>query len=590
MSDLSPTVDSRGIDIDAAGRASRASGAASFASTARHARAWRRAAMVVISLGVLGAAGFGLRGWFSVVRDVATGDRATVEERDFNVVLKEKGELKAAKSVDIVNEVEGRSTIISLIPEGTPVKKGDLLVELASDEIENRIQQEELKESNALTTFEAAKAEFDIQRDRNASDIRKAELEIELARLEFRKYEEGEWSQKQRDAEIAIEQAQTTLERRNEDFEAARQLIERQFITQTEFEEDEFNYKKAQWDLEKAINAKKVLEQYTHVADQRKLESNLQEAIKEAERVKKNAEAEETKKLRTVEGKEKELMLIRDQLAKLRRQKEKCRLFAPTEGFVVYNVRGGHFWSDSDQIKEGATVHERQILLSIPDTSTMLAVVRVHEAKTDKLSIGQRATVTVEGIPGQVFTGTVTKIAPLADTQNRWLNPDLKEYETEITLDPTDAPLKPSVTAYSEIMVEAVEDGLAVPVQSVYTKGTRRYVFRERKGGKVEAVPIELGSVGAIWAEVTEGLAGGDEILLAYTDEHKQLIPTTKDTASNGSGRADPPPGDRRRKSSRGERADAAQKEGQERPQAGEQARQVTKAAGVTGKSQDSGT
>ena len=61
MSDLSPTVDSRGIDIDAAGRASRASGAASFASTARHARAWRRAAMVVISLGVLGAAGFGLR-------------------------------------------------------------------------------------------------------------------------------------------------------------------------------------------------------------------------------------------------------------------------------------------------------------------------------------------------------------------------------------------------------------------------------------------------------------------------------------------------------------------------------------------------
>ena len=35
----------------------------------------------------------------------------------------------------------------------------------------------------------------------------------------------------------------------------------------------------------------------------------------------------------------------------------------------------------------------------------------------------------------EVLTGSVTKIAAVADTQNRWLNPDLKEYETEITLD-----------------------------------------------------------------------------------------------------------------------------------------------------------
>ena len=102
----------------------------------------------------------------------------------------------------------------------------------------------------------------------------------------------------------------------------------------------------------------------------------------------------------------------------------------------------------------------------LPDTSKMIVAVRVHEAKTDKLEMGQFARIEVEGYPDRQFSGKVTKIAVLADTQNRWLNPDLKEYETEITLDPTDITLKPGVTAYVEIVVETVENALAVPVQS----------------------------------------------------------------------------------------------------------------------------
>ena len=154
----------------------------------------------------------------------------------------------------------------------------------------------------------------------------------------------------------------------------------------------------------------------------------------------------------------------------------------------------------------------------------MQVIVRVHEAKTDRLSLGQRAKITVEAMAGQEFSGTVTKIAPLADTQNRWLNPDLKEYETEITLDPTDQPLKPSVTAYVEILVETVDQKLAVPVQAVYTKGTQRYVFRDNRG-EIQYVPVQLGAVGSVWTEVVDGLSAGDQIVLAFSEDHKRLIP-----------------------------------------------------------------
>ncbi len=481
-------------------------------------------------------------GWARAVKASAEIANFVVASRDFNVVLREKGELKAAKSTDIINSVEGKSTIISLVAEGTSVKQGDLLVELASDEIDNRIRDEEMKEANAITAVEVSKTQLDVQRDKNLSDIRKANLEVELKTLGFDKYRDGDWGQTIKDANIAIDQAMILLERRRDDFASAEQLFAKKFITKTEHEEDKFNLQKAEWDLEKAKKAKEVLEQYTHRADLRQKESDVEEAQKELVRVGKNAEAEELQKLRSYEGKQKELELIQNQLAKFRGQREKCKVFAPTQGFVVYfgGEGGGRgFMGNNDgQIREGATVHERQVLMTLPDTSEMLVVVRVHEAKSSKLALGQRVSVTVEGVPGRALGGSVTKIAQLADTQNRWLNPDLKEYETEITLDTVDLPLKPGVTAVAEILVDTVEDKLAVPVQAIYARGGKRFVFR-KQGGVVAPAEVKLGAIGAEYAEVKDGLAASENVLLAFSDEHKRLIGDVPAPERQGGG----PPG-----------------------------------------------
>ncbi len=456
----------------------------------------------------------------------ASLDRVPIEPHSFVIALKQKGELQASNSTDIKCAVEGRSTIISLIAEGTPVKKGELLVELASDEIDNRIRQEEMKEANAITVYESAKTELDIQRDKNKSDIRKAALQIDLKRIALEKYKEGDWKQKLKDAGIAIEQAIITLDRRKVDFDAKKELFRKKYTTQTDKDEASFNYKKAEWDLDKAKLALDVLNKYTHVADMMTFESDLEEAKKEHDRVVKNAKAEEIKKVRQLEGKKKERDLIQDQLAKFRRQKEGCRIYSPTQGFVVYYTGGGRGWymGSENQIKEGAQVFERQILMQLPDTSAMKVIVRIHEAKTNQLEVGQRAIITVEGFPGQQFTGQVDKIAVVADSSSSWLNPDLKEYETVIKLDQTEVALKPGVTAHVEILVDTVDEKLAVPVQAIFSKGGSRYVFRD-DGGEPEAIPVELGGIGIEWAEIKSGVERGDKVFLAFNDDMKRLIP-----------------------------------------------------------------
>ncbi|MCO6438672.1 MAG: efflux RND transporter periplasmic adaptor subunit [Phycisphaerae bacterium] len=484
-------------------------------------------ALSILLAGILGGAGWAAWSLREQQATIASADKFTVIPRTFDVVLKEKGELKAAKSTDIICEVEGRTTIISLIEEGAYVEPGDVLVRLASDAIEQRIQEEELKEANAVTAYEAAKTELDIQRDKNASDIRKALLDIQLKELELDKYLKGEWVQQRRDADIAIEQAEITLKNADEDYQASQQLYDRDFTTKTDYQQAEFAYKKAGWDLQKAQLAKTVLTDYTHVAQLTKLQSDLEEARKEHDRVDKNAKAEETKKQRDMEGKKRELELIQSQLAKLRTQLSKTTIVAPTAGFVVYGSGDSGFrWGNNDQIREGAEVYERQVLMQVPDTSRMLVVVRVHESKTDRLALGQPARVTVEGVPNREFTGTVTKIGVVAATQSRWLNPDLKEYETEISLDPSEVPLKPGNTALATILVETVTDKLAVPVQAIYNRGRQRYVFKQ-DGADIEPTSITLGATGTEFAEVSAGLQPGDQVLLAFGDNLKRMIPET---------------------------------------------------------------
>lgn len=450
-----------------------------------------------------------------------------VEARSLRIVLSEKGELKAKKSVDIRCEIEGRTRILSLVSEGTEVEKGDLLVELASDQIEEKLQAERLKETSAIAAKEAAEKEYEIQIDENASNIRKGELAVTIARLNLEKYREGDWGQQLQAADLDLKRAQEQLRRATDKLVDSEKLAEKNFISQLDLDDDRFREYEAQISLDKAKLGKEILVKYTNPVDLQQKESDLHEAEQELERIKKSAEANASKKKAAQNSKATELAYIQKQIEKYEDQLAKCKIIAPSSGFVVY-YNPGRYWGGDRQIQEGAEVHERQTILTIPDPSVMTVVLRIHEAKVDKIQVGQKVLVEVEGARGVTFNGEITKIAMLADSRNRWLNPDLKEYETEITLDATDAELKPGATAKAEILVDQLEDVVAVPVQSIFSKSGRNYVFLDQGRGRGEPVRVELGSSNTDYVEVRSGLEAGQAILLAVSDDMKRLIPDVK--------------------------------------------------------------
>src|SRR5512145_214837 len=59
----------------------------------------------------------------------------SVKRGDFLVSVVEGGTIKAVREVTVRCELEGASRITSIVPEGSYVKKGELLVELDSSDL-----------------------------------------------------------------------------------------------------------------------------------------------------------------------------------------------------------------------------------------------------------------------------------------------------------------------------------------------------------------------------------------------------------------------------------------------------------------------
>ena len=100
----------------------------------------------------------------------------------------ESGAIKAKEQEVIRNEVEGRTTIISIVPEGTRVKKGDLLVELDASTMDDERIDQEIQVQNAEAAFINAKETLAIAENQAKSDIELAELTLKFAKQDLKKY------------------------------------------------------------------------------------------------------------------------------------------------------------------------------------------------------------------------------------------------------------------------------------------------------------------------------------------------------------------------------------------------------------------
>ncbi|QDT36145.1 efflux RND transporter periplasmic adaptor subunit [Stratiformator vulcanicus] len=462
---------------------------------------------------------------------------AAAERKPFRITVREQGTLDSLNSSVLRSEVEGSTVILSIVPEGTPVEEGDIVCELDVAGLREREKEQQIKVTQAEADLTKSQEDLEIQKRQNESDFAAANLAYELAQLDLRKYKEGEYLQSLREVEGESQIAQEELTRATEVYEFTKRLSRKGYKSQSEVEAARIAVLKAENELETADEKQRVLEDFEYERSVKELDEVAAESIRELDRVKRQARAAIAQFKAEFEANELKLEVEQEQLANFRRQLEASVMRAPQRGEVVYSQER-NYRSNSELMGEGTTVRERQIICKIPDLTRMKVDARVHESMITLISKDLPVDIRIDAFPEYVFRGTVTNVSSVPVAAS-WYRPDLKEYEVEIGLDPSSVPpeveLKARLSVEVEIIVEARDDVLQVPMQSVVAIGPEHIIYRLGPDGPVRQ-GVEVGAVNDSKIEILQGIEAGERVILnprtQFADEISELAVAARETAS----------------------------------------------------------
>jgi len=500
-----------------------------------------RAGLTTIATTVMiGAIGVLAVGFWALLKSDARRDNAEssdlyiVSRGSFDIIIPASGELVAQNQIEIKNKIESRSTIAEIVDEGSFVEKGQVLVKFNDEDISNRVRDSEEAVISAQNKLESAQAELAIKKKTQESELEKAQLKVELADLTLKEWQDGEVVTKRQDLNLALQTAKMNYNRVKERFQASTRLFEQDFISYDEYKGDEISLVEAEAKLKKTELDIKVYENYTFEKDRKQKESDLYQSQKERVRITARQEAGVSRAESDVFSQQRQLKSKQDRLKKLREQLEFCTITAPQDGLVVYasSMNAFRWMSQSGRsIQVGTELWRNQLIMVLPDTSQMVAEVKVNEALSGTVKPGQKATVTCDAFPDDILTGVVDSIGVLAESGN-WTNPNLREYTVRIKLDDVgDNPLKPSMRCQADLHVDRIEDSLYIPIQAVSREGANIFVYVPQGSGFAQK-KVTIGQASELYAEVLEGLSEGDEVLIREP-QPKEIVftlPTDEET------------------------------------------------------------
>ncbi len=476
----------------------------------------KRLAAFFLIIAVLIAAGI-----FVLNEVLPDKDTAEMKEPVFNVTagpltisVNESGTIQSRQQIAIKSEVEGQTTILFLVPEGTQVKKDDLLIELDGSKLEDSLVEQQIRAQNTEAAFIRSRENLEVVKNQAKADIAQAELDFRFAQEDKKMYLEGEYPKTLKELQSKIALAEEELQRAKQKYDGSKVLFEEKYISQTELQADGLAAKKAQLNVDLAQEELKLLEKYTHKRRLDELEAALAQEEMALERVSRKATADVIQAEAELKAKEAEYKQQEKKLQKINQQMEKTKIRAPRDGLVVYASSTQATWrGNQDPLDEGQVVRERQELIYLPTADAMMAQVKIPEARLETVRVGLPARVHIDALPGRVFTGEVAKIAPLPDATSMFMNPDLKVYNTEIHLQGADKALRPGMSCTVEIVAAHYPEALYVPVHAVVRHGNQPVAY-VHKHHEFVPQPIEIGLDNNRMVHVLNGISSGDVVLL----------------------------------------------------------------------------
>jgi HlyD family secretion protein len=416
-----------------------------------------------------------------------------VKPRKLRFEVIERGCLEPSRAQESKSQVEGRTSVISLRPDGSEVKKGQLICELDSSASKDKLVNQSITTRSAEAAYQQAK------------------LAREIADIALREYTEGILKQERLTLQTTIVSAATAVHKASGRLERTRNVQQRvqnalaakggnaspadmaaELLIEDLIDSTEKTLERETTALEQAKAKREVLEKYTSM----KISAELKGEVEH----KRSDELARSAAWRLAKSKE----------GHLRQQIENCSIYAAFDGYIVLADEPKQ--NGDPKIEVGSSVRQGQRIFNLLDLTAPLRLnAKVHESHLNLIAPGQRARIVVDALPDQKMTGIVKRVAELPDATNFF---EPKVYSAWVEIDIRSPHLRPGMAAHVEILVPELENVLSVPCKAMLYFDEKYHLAVKKPDGGFEWREVEIGQADETTAVIKQGLKSGEVVAL----------------------------------------------------------------------------
>ena len=158
-------------------------------------------------------------------------------------------------------------------------------------------------------------------------------------------------------------------------------------------------------------------------------------------------------------------------------QLSKTRIVAPQSGTVAMIAK---------EVGEMAlgSMFQADVLMIVADLSKMEVVVDVNENDVVSVAVGDTAEIEIDAFQDTSFTGIVSEIAHIAETQSLGTQEQVTNFEVKVRMVDVPESIRPGMSATADIITDVKEDALSIPIQclTVRQEGWEDDVADKKRG------------------------------------------------------------------------------------------------------------
>lgn len=378
-------------------------------------------------------------------------------------------------------ERNGSTTILSILPEGTSVKAGQVVCELDKATFEDELRNQKIR-------YEQAKAAYD-----------QVEYAAEVNKIAVKEYINGVLPQDREAIRIYAEQCKSLAEQARKTLDWSKDMQKRGYRNASQVQADFIAVEQNDLNMAEASRMKTRLEEFASPR-----------ILKELEAKGESIRADLLSKQSTVQ-------LEKERLERLEKAIVNCTLKAPHDGIICYVNEVSPWGSVDYRIEPGAVVREGQAIFNLPNSKDMRIRCKVNETKVSKVSPGMPVKIAIDAMPGRTFDGKVTDVTAIPAPAEGPIS-EIHVYYAMIEIDTQGQEgFKPGLSALVHFAAEFQNDVPLVPVSAV--RWIERAPFLAVLNGNDAAWrPVTLGVTNEEMAEVKSGVQEGDRVVLNPED------------------------------------------------------------------------